>query len=89
MRRCHAELHKRGEIYYFFFHDKQGKRQEESLRTTDLQLATDRHKTRMQEIQSGRSPNDLSHWSLQRLSHSGLIIENFVWHPALSRQKSP
>lgn len=66
MRRRHPELHQRGEIYYFFYCDEQGKRREESLRTTDIETAKNRHKKRIEEIGSGRSPNDLCRWSLQK-----------------------
>lgn len=79
MRRRHPQLHQRGAIYYFFRFDEQGKRHEESLRTTDLEDAIERHKTRTEEIGSGRSPNDLCRRNLQEaiafwLSHRKLRV---------------
>jgi integrase len=66
MRRRYPDLHRRGEYYYFFRRDEKGKRHEESLRTTDVLIAKQRHQIRTREIESGRSPNDLRAWSLQK-----------------------
>ena len=72
MRRRYPNLHRRGEIYHFFWRDEQGKRHEESLRTTDVLIANQRHQVRTQEIETGRSPNDLRAWSLQKAIASWL-----------------
>ena len=65
MRRLYPNLHRRGEIYYFFWKDEQRKRREESLRSADVETARQRYQVRMEEIRNGRSPNDLSGWTLQ------------------------
>jgi hypothetical protein len=70
-RRC-ANLHRRGEIYYFFWRDEQGRRREESLRTSDIEIAQQRYRLRTEEIRNGRSPNDLSSWTLQKAVTSWL-----------------
>jgi hypothetical protein len=59
-------LHKRGDVFYFFWHDEAGKRVEESLRTKDSQIANQRYHQRTDEIRTGRSPNDLSGWALKK-----------------------
>jgi integrase len=53
-------LHKRGNWYYFFWKDKDGKRFEESLRTKDIEVAVQKYHQRLDEIRRGRSPNNLS-----------------------------
>jgi integrase len=61
-------FHLRGEVLYFFWTDETGKRHEESLRTTDVDIAKQRYGVRMGEIETGRSPNDMRGWSLQNAS---------------------
>ena len=34
----YANLHRRGQKYYFFWRDEKGRRREESLRTSDTRL---------------------------------------------------
>jgi integrase len=72
MGRLYANLHRRGEIYYFFWRDERGKRREESLRTADVETARQRHQLRTEEIRNGRSPNELSTWTLQKAVASWL-----------------
>jgi integrase len=69
-------LHQRGDRYYFFW-KRDGKRVEESLRTTDLQVAKQRHQKRMIEIESGCSPNDRSGWTLQKAADDWLDQRQF------------
>lgn len=64
-------LHQRGDRYYFFW-KKDGKRVEESLWTTDLQVAKQRYQKRMTEIETGCSPNDCSGWTLQQAADDWL-----------------
>jgi integrase len=59
-------LHQRGDVFYFFWVDEAGKRHEESLRTTDVDIAKQQYGVRMREIETGRSPNDMRGWSLQK-----------------------
>jgi integrase len=73
----YAFLHQRGDVYYFLWRDKAGKRFEESLRTTDLQIARERYRKRMNEIEAGCSPNDLSGSTLQQASDNWLEHRQF------------
>ena len=75
-RRC-PYLHRRGNIYYFFRWDEAGGRFEESLRTADLQIAKERHRLRMNEIETGCSPNDRSDWTLQQACDDWLEQRQF------------
>jgi integrase len=72
--RRYSFLHQRGNVYYFFRHDETGKRFEESLRTTDVQVACQKHRQRMDEIRDGRSPNDLGDWTLRK------VVEHYLEH---------
>jgi integrase len=76
-RRC-PYLHRRGEIFYFFWKDEHGRRHEESLRTADLQHAKDRYRERVDEIANGRSPNDRSRWTLRHACEDWLDRRRFV-----------
>jgi integrase len=73
----YAFLHQRGHVYYFFWRDRAGKRFEESLRTTDLQIAMERYRKRTNEIEAGCLPNDLSGWTLQQASDDWLEQRRF------------
>jgi len=64
-------LHQRGDHHYFFW-NRNGKRLEESLRTTDLEIANQRYHQRMTEIRNGCSPNDRSMWTLQHAADDWL-----------------
>jgi integrase len=75
--RRHPYLHKRGDRYYFFAKDKDGKRFEESLRTSDIETARKRYEERQSEIKSGCSPNERSSWMLQRASEEWLERRQF------------
>lgn len=66
MARRDPFLHRRGDVFYFFWIDEAGKRHEESLRTTDVDIAKQQYAVRMGEIETGRSPNDMRGWSLQK-----------------------
>jgi integrase len=57
-------LHRRGSICYFFWTDEQGRRREESLRTTDVTVAKERYQQRMVEIENGASPTSSAAQSL-------------------------
>jgi hypothetical protein len=46
MPRRYPNLHRRDEIYYFFRRDEQGRRREESLRTSDIEIAQQRYQLR-------------------------------------------
>jgi len=70
-------LHKRGDIYYFDWRDRAGKRFEESLRTADLPVAKERYRKRINEIEAGHSPNDRSNWTLQQASDEWLEHRQF------------
>jgi integrase len=59
-------LHLRGEVYYFFWSDNQGKRREESLRTKDAETAATRYAQRQREIGAGRMPTKMGDWPLER-----------------------
>jgi integrase len=68
VRSRYPHLHRRGDIFYFFWRTDEGKRIEESLRTRDAETANEKYKQRMNEIGSGRSPNDLGGWTLEQAS---------------------
>jgi integrase len=71
MARRHP-FHQRGDVFYFFWTDDAGKRREESLKTIDVDVAKQRYEVRMREIETGRSPNDMRGWSLQKAGASWL-----------------
>ena len=64
MGRRYPYLHRRGKVFYFFWRTEVGKRVEESLRTSDPEIASERYAKRLEEIHQGRSPNHLSKWTL-------------------------
>jgi hypothetical protein len=68
----YANLHRRGQKYYFFWRAEKGRRREESLRTSDIEIAQQRYRLRTEEIRNGRSPNDLSSWTLHKAVTSWL-----------------
>jgi hypothetical protein len=72
MRRRAPFLHKRGPILYFFWTDENGKRHEESLRTSDLEIAIGRYEQRQQEIRQGLIPTELANSTLEQASEAWL-----------------
>ena len=73
---AHPYLHQRGDHHYFFW-NRNGKRVEESLRTTDPEIANQRYHQRMTEIRNGCSPNDRSSWTLQQATDDWLEQRQF------------
>jgi integrase len=81
-------LHQRGDHHYFFY-NRNGKRVEESLRTTDLEIANQRYHQRMTEIRNGCSPNDRSSWTLQQAADDWLEQRQFeVSNGSLKAERS-
>jgi integrase len=71
--RANPNLHQRRGYYYFFYNTLEGKRREESLRTRDADTANARYDQRTDEIRKGRSPNDLSDWTLESAAKRWLL----------------
>jgi hypothetical protein len=71
MRRRAPFLHQRAEIFHFFRRDENGKRREESLRTSDLELAIRRYDQRQQEIRRDLNPTQFFGQSIATSLHQG------------------
>ena len=48
----YANLHRRGQKYYFFWRDEKGRRREELLRTSDIEIAQQRYRLLTEEIRN-------------------------------------
>jgi integrase len=64
MTRRRLPLHQRGDTFYCFVPDENGKRRERSLHTKDIDDAEVKYEQLKQEVRSGRIPNDLTEGTL-------------------------
>ncbi len=74
MARRFPQLHQRGETFYCFVSDENGKRHEKSLHTKDINDAAEKYDQLVREVRSGIEPNDLTGTTL------GQAIEFYIDH---------